>query len=577
MEGIPVLDFIKENKAWCAVLAACIVLLAVYAGWYFTHPRLTFVTNCAEEVAGQIVPRGRKTLPPLDGDIPNEGYTLEGWYTEPEFVNRYAGEELYKNTTVYANWVPSVHTVTFDTELGRVSGKDTYTVEYGQVLESAPTAKRSGMTFEGWYTEPEHINLYKPGVTKITADTTLWAKFVTPTEAVEGLNAPVIYITAKTSNIQKGVYTDCTVDVVSDKNGWNERNRDAQIRGRGNSTWGYEKKPYRLKFDEKVDLFGMGRAKDWILLANTVDMAMLRNYTVYKMAQEFSSLSTTTDCQFAHVYLNDDYRGLYLVVEQVEEGENRVEIGDGTDGMGNTLPPEECGYLMECGNGGANDGQKVFWPANYREVSVGSVVVKSPEGSVMTGKHLKYIQEYMNDVVKAIGKDDFDTLCELVDIQSFVDSFICTQYVLSGDMGYVFFAYKEPGGKLFLGPLWDYDQSSGISEHGGTNYKGWEAASPHSWYIKLIKNKQFRELVKERWLEKYDYIHGIPDMLYETAAYYQADIDANYSRWDGFLGSKQWRSLPEVDRLKTYPEHVDYYITWLNNRVAWMEKELGIE
>ena len=89
MEGIPVLDFIKENKAWCAVLAACIVLLAVYVGWYFTHPRLTFVTNCAEEVAGQIVPRGRKTLPPLDGDIPNEGYTLEGWYTEPEFVNRY--------------------------------------------------------------------------------------------------------------------------------------------------------------------------------------------------------------------------------------------------------------------------------------------------------------------------------------------------------------------------------------------------------------------------------------------------------------------------------------------------------
>ena len=68
-----------------------------------------------------------------------------------------------------------------------------------------------------------------------------------------------------------------------------------------------------------------------------------------------------------------------MVVEQVEEGENRVEIGDGTDGMGNTLPPEECGYLMECGNGGANDGQKVFWPSNYREVSVGSVVVKSPE------------------------------------------------------------------------------------------------------------------------------------------------------------------------------------------------------
>ena len=572
------MDFIKENKGWCAVLAACLAALALYACWYVTHPRLTFVTNCDAEVAGQIVPRGKKTLPPLDGDIENEGFTLEGWYTDNgTFENRYDGEELYKNTTVYANWVPTVCTVTFDTELGRVSGKDTYTVEYGQVLESAPKAKRDGMAFEGWYTEPEFINRYEPGKTRIYDNQTLWAHFVLPTESVDGLMAPVIYITAKNSNIQKDVYMDCTVNVVSDKNSWNERNRGAQIRGRGNSTWAYyEKKPYRLKFDEKVDLFGMGKAKDWILLANTVDMAMLRNYTVYKMAQEFSSLSTTTDCQFAHVYINDDYRGLYLVVEQIEEGENRVPIGDGTDGLGNVLPPEECGYLMECGNGSAHGEQKVFWPKSYKDVSVGSVVVKSPEGSAMTSKHLKYIQDYMNDVVTAIGKDDFDTLCELVDIQSFVDSFICTEYILAGDMGYVFFAYKEPGGKLVLGPLWDYDQSSGTSEHGGNNYKGWAAASPHSWYIKLIKNEQFRALVVERWLEKYEYIHGIPDMLYATAAYYQADIDANYTRWDGFLGSKQWRSLPEVDALKTYPEHVDYFVTWLNNRVAWMEKELGI-
>ncbi len=571
------MSFIKENKLWCAVMAVCLLLLALYAGWYFTHPRLTFVTNCDAEVDGQIVPCGKKTLPPLDGELVNEGFTLEGWYTDPEFQSRYSGEELYENTTVYANWIPAVCTVTFDTELGRVTGKQTYTVDYGHVLDDAPTAKRSGMAFEGWYTEPEFINRYNPGVTKVRENMTLWAKFVYPTELVEDLNAPVIYIDAETSDIRKGVYTDCTVNVVSEKNGWNERNLTAQIRGRGNSTWEYyEKKPYRLKFDEKVDLFGMGRARDWILLANTVDMSMLRNYTVYKMAQQFSGLKYTTDCQFAHVYLNDDYRGLFLIVEQVEEGDNRVEIGDGTDGNGNPAAPEDCGFLLECGNGGANDGQWVFWPRNYKTVSVGSVVIKSPEADVITNEQYKYISDYMNDVVKAIGKDDFAGLCELVDIQSFVDSFICTQYILAGDMGFVFFAYKEPGGKLFLGPLWDYDQSSGCSEHGGTNYRGWEAASPHSWYTTLIRNDEFRALVAERWLEKYEYIHNIPDMLYETAAHYQADIDANYTRWDGFLGSHQWRSLPEVDRLKTHPEHVDYLVTWLNNRVAWIEKELGI-
>ncbi|MGN1346647.1 MAG: CotH kinase family protein, partial [Eubacteriales bacterium] len=393
---------------------------------------------------------------------------------------------------------------------------------------------------------------------------------------IEGLNAPVIYIEAKTDNIQRGVYTDCTVSVTSDVNKYNERNLAAQIRGRGNSTWGYEKKPYRLKFEEKVDLFGMGRAKDWVLLANTVDMSMLRNFTVYRMAQEFSGLKYTTDARFAHVYLNGDYRGLYLVVEQVEVGTNRVAVGDGTTADGTPAEPEECGFLLECGNGGSNDGQWVFWPRSQKSVWIDHVVIKSPDAGVITSAQASYIEDYFNQVMKAIGDDDFDTLCELVDIQSFVDSFICTEYILSGDMGWVFFAYKEPGGKLFLGPLWDYDQAAGCSEHGGANYRGWIAASEHTWYTKLIENEQFRALVTERWLEKYDYIHSIPEMLYETASYYEADIDANYTRWDGFLGSKQWRSLPEVDALKTYPEHVDYLVTWLNNRVAWIEKDLGI-
>lgn len=572
------MSFIKENKLWCALIAVSSAVLAVYVGWYFMHPRLTFVTGCDVEVDEQIVPRGMKTLPPLDGDIDNPGYTLEGWYTDDgTFENRYSGEELYKNTTVYAHWVEKTCTVTFATELGRVTGKTVYSVDYGETLSDTPTATRSGRSFEGWYTEPECENRYEPGKTKITDDLTLWANFVYPTELIEGLNAPVIYIDAETSNIQKGTYVDCTVNVTSDKNSWNERNRSAKIRGRGNSTWMYyEKKPYRLKFDEKVDLFGMGKAKDWILLANTVDMAMLRNFTVYTMAQQFSGLKYTTDCQFAHVYLNDDYLGLYLVVEQIETGKNRVDIGDGTDENGDPADPESCGFLLECGNGGANNGQRVFYPKSYKSVSVGSVVVKSPDADVITNDQVKYIQNYMNEVVEAIGRDDFDGLCELVDIQSFVDSFICTEYILAGDMGYVFFAYKEPNGKLFLGPLWDYDQSSGCSEHGGNNYKGWAAASPHSWYLKLIENDNFRELVIERWLEKYDYIHNIPNMLYETAEYYSADVEANYTRWDGFLGSKQWRSLPEVDALKTYPEHVDYLVTWLNNRVDWIEKELGI-
>ena len=570
-------NFFKDNPGWMAVFAVCIVILIVYGCWFAGHPRLSFDSMGGPEVETQIVPKGMKTLPPLASELSYEGFVLEGWYTDETFTSRYDGEPLEQSMTVYANWVPSQHTVTFHTSQGKLTGDTEFTVNYGETLEELPGVRHETYQLEGWYLDEACTIAYHPGVTEITNNTDVYANMVLPTSMEENLVAPVIYIDAKGKGVDKHEYVKCTVSIDSDNEKFAKTNLKAQIRGRGNSTWGYyEKKPYRLKFDDKIDLFGMGKARDWILLANTVDMAMLRNLTVYRMAQQFEGCRYTTDCEFVHVYLNDDYLGLYLAVEQVEEGKNRVEIGDGTDGNGNPTPPEDTGFLLEVG--GAGDwGDWGFQPKSYKRISAPYTIVKSPESDVMTIEQFQYIENYFDQVQKAISKDDFDTLSELVDIQSFVDSFICTQYILAGDMGYCYFAYKEPGGKLFLGPLWDYDQSSGCSEHGGNNYEGYAAASPHSWYQKLIANDQFRALVVESWMEHYDYIHGIPDMLREIAETYRADIDLNYERWDGFLGSYQWRSIEPLIGMTEYSDHVDYLITWLNNRVDWMERNLGIK
>ncbi len=569
-------NFFKDNIGWLSVIGVCVVILIVYGCWYAVHPRLSFDSMGGPAVNTQIVPKGEKTLPPLASELSREGYVLEGWYTDETFTTRYDGDPLEKSMTVYANWVPSEHVVTFRTSQGKLRGEKEYTVTYGDTLESMPDVAHETYLLEGWYLDEACTVAYHPGVTKITGDMNVYANMVMPTTIRDDLVAPVIYIDAKGNDVNNWEYTKCTVNIESDNSKFSKVNLKAQIRGRGNSTWGFEKKPYRLKFDDKIDLFGMGKARDWVLLANTVDMAMLRNLTVYRMAQQFEGCRYTTDCEYVHVYLNDDYLGLYLAVEQVEEGKNRVEIGDGTNPDGTPTAPEDTGFLLECGGAGSW-GDWGFQPKSYKRISAPYTIIKSPESDVMTQEQYNYIVDYFDQVQKAISKDDFDTLCELVDIQSFVDSFICTQYILAGDMGYCFFAYKEPGGKLFLGPLWDYDQAAGCSEHGGTNYKGYSAASPHSWYERLIVNDQFRALVVESWMEHYDYIHGIPDMLYEIAETYRADIDLNYERWDGFLGSVQWRSIEPLIGMTEYSDHVDYLVTWLNNRVDWMERDLGIK
>jgi len=559
------------------VIGICIVILIVYACWFTAHPRLSFDSMGGPAVETQIVPKGKKTLPPLASEISREGYVLEGWYTDETFTSRYDGDPLEKSMTVYANWIPAEHTVTFHTKIGKLRGEKEYTVTYNETLQSLPEVSHDTYLLEGWYLDEACTISYYPGVTKISQDMNVYAKMVMPTSLKEDLAAPVIYIDAGGKWVDQGNYVKCTINIESENSKHSKTNLKAQIRGRGNSTWAYyEKKPYRLKFDDKIDLFGMGKARDWVLLANTVDMAMLRNLTVYRMAQQFEGCRYTTDCEFVHVYLNDDYLGLYLAVEQVEEGKNRVEIGDGTNPDGTPAAPEDTGFLLEVGGAGGW-GDWGFQPRSYKRITTPYTIIKSPESNVMTYEQFQYIEQYFDQVQQAISKDNFETLCELVDIQSFVDSFICTQYILASDMGYCYFAYKEPGGKLFLGPLWDYDQSSGCSEHGGAGYKGYSAATPHTWYEKLIKNEQFRALVVESWMEHYDYIHGIPDMLREIAETYRADIDLNYERWEGFLGSYQWRSIPPLIGMTEYSDHVEYLITWLNNRVDWMERDLGIK
>ena len=97
------------------------------------------------------------------------------------------------------------------------------------------------------------------------------------------------------------------------------------IKGRGNSTWLADKKPYNIKLDEKADLFGMGKHKSWCLLSNPGDGSQIRNDLCYDFARALG-IETTTDSFHVNLYLNGEYAGLYLITEKVDIGENRVDI-----------------------------------------------------------------------------------------------------------------------------------------------------------------------------------------------------------------------------------------------------------
>ena len=100
-----------------------------------------------------------------------------------------------------------------------------------------------------------------------------------------------------------------------------------QIKGRGNSTWGFAKKPYNIKLENSSDLLGMGKGKGWCLLANYADRSLLRNRIVYNLAEE-TGIPFTMDSRNIDLYINGDYMGSYLITEKIEIGKTRVNITD---------------------------------------------------------------------------------------------------------------------------------------------------------------------------------------------------------------------------------------------------------
>lgn len=554
------------------ILAVVIILVAASDSYTVTF-NLNYETDSEPTILGESkINRNGTPIPE------REDYEFIGWYLEPSLMNEFLPESdntLKGDVEVYAKWNKIICYVTFDTVGGTIiSGDSEVTVRSGDSITPPEVQYRNtSKFFMAWYTDEAYTSEWDDSA--VTDDMTLYAKWGEYYDS-ELLVLPKIYIDmGGAERVRKSTYTAITVTMTNSDMDFDSIS--AQIRGRGNSTWSeFEKKPYRLKFDKKIDFFGMGARKDWILLANAMDHSLMRNYITFVIANGMGDLYTS-ESQWVHLFIDDDYVGVYLLCEQTESGEHRVDIE--TEHASTDL---DVGFFIEYGGSADVDDNKFF---NFKHVAYKTItyqmtnhnaVIKYPKADECTSAQRNYIADYCNQVNDAILKRKWDQILELVNIESFVDNFIVTEIMLNNDMGWNFFFYKPAGDKLYLGPHWDYDQAAGASEHGGETYESWGTGTPHPWFEALVQIDEFIELVKERWLELYDFIHSIPEtFIDEKAEEYKYDIDANFTRWK-VLGVRHWRSVRSLDKETTYEGHKEYLKTWLTNRIGWIEGQLGI-
>ncbi len=301
------------------------------------------------------------------------------------------------------------------------------------------------------------------------------------------------------------------------------------IKGRGNTSWNYEKKPYALKLEKKAPLLGMGVSKKWALLAGYADRSAVRDVLVRYIAEEMN-MRFVPAVRYVDLYINGEYRGLYLLAEKIEAAEDKLDITDlqRKNRKANLKLPKNYTAVSE--NAGGPGERHGFRITNPDDITGGYIIeknyidrytrflsrfrlnngekycVRSPKYASI--EEVNYIAGVMQEISdRAANGED---ISELADLKSFADKYLLEEFVANEASGATSsYFYKDSDKKdphVYAGPVWDYDKCLGNamnSEIDDPRHLTFLTAHPSAtrlYYDLYNKNENYRELVRTEYI-----------------------------------------------------------------------------
>lgn len=421
-------------------------------------------------------------------------------------------------------------------------------------------------------------------------------------------NLPIIVINTGTNAIQDEPKVMADMGIIYNGVGnrnymidpFNNYNGKIGIEYRGSSSQGImPKKSFGFEtWDVNANtidssLLGMPKESDWILSASYSDKSLLNNYLTYDLARSLGWWAPRG--QFVELVINGEYQGVYILMEKIKRDNDRVDIANLqlTDISGDQLTG---GYIVkidkQTGNGGGG------WTSNYApDTAVNGQTIffqyEYPSDVNIVPQQAAYIQAYVDSFETALAGPNFmDTAigyAHYIDVNSFVDYFLLNEISRNVD-GYRLstYLYKDKasnGGKLVIGPCWDYDIAWGNANYClGDDPTGWaiDFAEPCSgdywqipfWWDRLLQDTSFRNKVRCRWEElsatvlSVNYLHNYCDSM-ET--YLTEGAGRNFTTWP-ILGVYVWPNPGPLPT--TYAGEILELKNWISARYAWMNNNM---
>jgi hypothetical protein len=394
---------------------------------------------------------------------------------------------------------------------------------------------------------------------------------ITLVPAESGRNARVLRIETDVplGSIDRETYVGAALMATTDRNGESDLELVTDrlvMRGRGNSSWfTYPKKSYRLKFDEKTSLFGMTPSRDYVLISEYGDKSLLRNTIAFKLASMMEHLEWTPVTRAVEVYFNGVYEGVYTLTEQVEVHDGKIEI--------DTDPTYvDTGYLVELDMRFYEQGETTG--LEWFMIESVPYQIKDPDYDEpgFTTAHNAFIRNAFLDLEYALWTGG--NVGAHADLDNLIDFFIVMELFKNVDVGYSsVFIYKEQGDVIRMGPVWDFDISTGnidyIPDHGPEGFYGTQEFK-NRWFRMLMQDDTMRMAFKARFEEVYD--EKIPlllDILSNLSDDIRPMATRNFARHD-IMGQYVWPNPPEIVAIMTHAGHVAQVSGFIRDRADWM-------
>jgi hypothetical protein len=356
----------------------------------------------------------------------------------------------------------------------------------------------------------------------------------------------------------------------------------------------FPKKPYGIELRDTsgvnsitASLLGMPAEADWVLNATYNDKTLIRETLTYDLNRQLTKYYTPR-YRYCEVVLNGSYEGIYILFEKIKRDKNRVNISSikKTDVSGDALTG---GYIFKIDKTEGSPSRS--WKSPYKSVNGQSISIQidRPKPEDLAEEQFQYAKQFVTDFENVLQGTQFQDSTtgyrKYINDDSFVDYLLLTEVCKNVD-GYRLssFFYKDrdsKGGKLVMGPIWDYNLTYGNANYcNGNSYQGWayefNRICPNDgfqlpfWWGRLLSDRRFADNVRTKYqvLRKtilkteriQTYIDSVATQITEART-------RNFQRWP-VIGVYVW---PNGYVGQTYQQEIDYLKTWVKNRLEWMD------